>query len=187
MIRPADKYSRQKGRYMKNIKNTCIKSRCWVATIHIANMKKSGLSENEYMNPETLAKHFMNTWEKSGDGRTGAIAVCTTTDNCYHAHMACYGNTTTLTHVSKILFDSHVEPQKGTKKQLYDYFNKSGKYNGQKNEKVLYTIGLDNIQSAQGKRSDLDTIEELLDKGLTPIQIFDNSINLLRYEKLILN
>ena len=185
MIRPAGKYSRQKGRYMNNMKNTCIKSRCWVATIHIANMKKSGLSENEYMNPETLAKHFINKWETSGEGRTGAIAVCTTTDNCYHAHMACYGNTTTLTQVSKVLFDSHVEPQQGTKKQLTDYFNKSGKYSGQKNEIVLYKTGLDNIQGAQGKRSDLDTIKDLMDQGFTPKQIFEHSINFLRYEKLI--
>lgn len=165
---------------------TKVKSRRWVATIHVANMKKSGLSEEEYKNPETLAKHFIDTWEKSGKGRTGAIAVCTTTDNCYHAHMACYGNTTTLTQVSKVLFDSHVEPQKGTKKQLTDYFNKSGKYSGQKNEIVLYKTGLDNIQGEQGKRSDLDTIKDLMDQGFTPKQIFEHSINFLRYEKLIL-
>ena len=164
---------------------TKVKSRRWVATIHVANMKKSGLSEEEYKNPETLAKHFIDTWEKSGKGRTGAIAVCTTTDNCYHAHMACYGNTTTLTQVSKVLFDSHVEPQKGTKKQLTDYFNKSGKYSGQKNEIVLYKTGLDNIQGEQGKRSDLDTIKDLMDQGFTPKQIFEHSINFLRYEKLI--
>ena len=36
-----------------------IKSRAFIATIQIENMKKSGLSEEEYMNPEILAQSFI--------------------------------------------------------------------------------------------------------------------------------
>ena len=137
------------------------KSRCWIVTIQEENMKKAGLSEEEYKNPQELAFTFINKWVTSGKGREAGIAVCLSESGCYHAHMACYGNTTTLHNVAKILYDSHTEPQVGRKEQLKAYILKEGKYE-EKNEKILYSEGLDCIQDNQGKRTDLDEIEEML-------------------------
>ena len=160
------------------------KHRSWIATIQIANMERSGLTKEEYENPEILANHFISLWENSGKNRSAGIAICVSDKGLYHAHMACYGNTTTLKKVSEILFNSHVEPQLGGKAELKGYLEKSGKYE-EKGEHVLLTKGLDLIQDAQGKRSDLDEIEELLEQGATPQEIFAVSFRYRKYEKMI--
>ena len=160
------------------------RNRCWVVTIHIENMKKAGLSEEEYKDPEILAFTFLSKWESSGKGRTAGISICESAEGCYHAHMACYGNSTTLKNVSKILWDSHTEPQLGGKEQLTAYLLKEGKY-AEKGEKVLYTQGLEYIQDNQGHRRDLDEIEEMLELGATPQQIYNKCFRYRKYEKLI--
>ncbi|WP_419023676.1 hypothetical protein [Holdemanella sp.] len=159
------------------------RGRSWFVTIHEKNMKKSGMSKEQYMNPEFVADRFLTEWEKSGKGRIGAIAVCESAQGLYHLHMACYGNTTTLKKVSDVLFQSHVEPVKG-KSQLLQYLTKEGKY-AEKGEKVLYTKNLEVIEDNQGKRSDLDVIEEMLNDGATPEEIFETSFRYRKYEKMV--
>lgn len=61
---------------------------------------------------------------------------------------------------------------------------KEGKY-AEKGETVLYSRGLENIQDNQGKRNDLEEIETLLNDGLTPEQIFEESFRYRKYEKMI--
>ena len=160
------------------------RGRCWVGTIHVTNMEKAGLEKKQYECPEYLAEYFIRLWEESGAKREAAIAVCVSSTGCYHCHIACYGNTTTLKKVSKILFDSHIEPQLGGKQALTAYICKEGDY-AEKGEQVLYTKGLEVIQDRQGLRSDLEVIEELLEEGLTPEQIYAESFRYRRYEKMI--
>lgn len=160
------------------------RGRCWLVTVQIANMQKAGLSKDEYENPEFLADYLIETWAKSGSGRTAGVAVCVSANGLYHAHVACYGNTTTLKKVAEVFFDSHVEPQLGGKSELKAYLEKSGEY-AEKGEHVLFTKGLDTIQDKQGKRSDLDEIQALLDSGATPDEIFAESFRYRKYEKLI--
>lgn len=159
------------------------RGRCWVGTIHIANMEKAGLKREEYEEPEYLADYFIDIWENSGKGRKAGIAVCVSLDGCYHCHIACYGNTTTLKKVSDVLFQTHIEPQLGGKDALKKYLLKEKEYE-EKGEQVLYTKGLENIQDSKGKRSDIEEIEELLEEGFTPAQIMEN-FPYRRYEKMI--
>ena len=154
-----------------------------MGTIHVANMEKAGLTKEEYENPEYLADYFINLWEDSGTDRKAGIAVCVSNKGCYHAHIACYGNTTTLKKVSDILCQAHVEPQFGGKEQLKDYLAKEGKY-AEKGEHVLYSKGLEVISDRQGNRNDLDKIEALLNEGNTPEQIFEESFRYRRFEKM---
>lgn len=167
------------GIFSKNFK-----ARAWIGTLHIANMEKAGLKEEEYKNEEFLAKFLINAWEKSGKNRVCAIAVCISASGCYHAHGSFYGNLTTLGNVSKIMFDSHIEPQMGGKKELKSYLLKQPPYD-EKGEKVLYTEGLENIQDNKGKRSDLDDIAELLDRGMTPTEIMEEKFSYRKYDKMI--
>lgn len=160
------------------------RGRCWMVTIHIENMKKAGLSEEEIANPEVVANHFIKLWEKSGKERQAAISVCLSKEGCYHAHMACYGNTTTLRKVSEVLSYAHVEPQLGGKDELTDYILARGKYSG-KDEEVLYSSGIEVIQNNQGKRNDLQEMEELLNSGLKPDEIFEQSFRYRKYERMV--
>ena len=160
------------------------RGRCWVGTIHVNNMIKAGLEKEEYENPEYVADYFISLWENSGKGRKAGIAVCISKEGCYHCHMACYGNTTTLKKVSDILFQSHIEPQLGGKESLKKYLLKEGEF-AEKGEQVLYAQGLDSIEDNQGKRSDIEEIEDLINEGYTPEQIFDFSFRFRKYERMI--
>lgn len=164
--------------------STQTKARSWVVTVQVANMEKAGLTKEEYENPEYLAEVLTNAWNDSGKNRTSGIAVCISEKGLYHAHMALYGNTTTLSNVSKIMFNSHVEPQLGGKKELTDYLTKKGKY-AEKDEKVLYIQGLEFIKDSQGSRTDLEQIELYLNEGLTPNQIMEKNFSYRKYEKMI--
>lgn len=162
------------------------KGRAFIAVVHVANFVKMGLEEEQYRrSPEFLADYLSNLWNESGKGRSCAVAVCESEEGCYHAHMALYGNTTTLKKVSDILFQSHVEPQLGGKKELAAYMMKQGKY-AEKGEKILFLKNMEAIQDVQGKRNDLDVIEEMLIKGMTPQEILDTNFRFYRYEKMIL-
>ena len=150
--------------------STNVRGRCWIATVHIANMQNAGWKEEDYKNPEKLAEMLQDAWVGDKDDREAAVAVCLSAEGCYHAHMALYGNTTTLRKVSKTMFDSHVEPQCGGKKELTNYMLKLGEHE-EKGEEVLYTLDMDCIQDVRGTRSDLKAIEELLKQGRTPSEI----------------
>ena len=78
------------------------KGRCWMVTVQVTNMEKLGLTKEQYENPEYLADYLCELWETSGTGRKAGVAVCVSLNGLYHAHMACYGNTTTLKKVSDI-------------------------------------------------------------------------------------
>jgi hypothetical protein len=162
------------------------KSRSWMVTIQEQNMIKAGLTEEQYRNPEVVAGFFQDLWESSGKDRKAGIVVCMSQQGLYHCHMACYGNTTTLKKVAEILFDSHVEPQLGGKEQLKAYLLKEGEF-AEKGESILYATGLDVIQDKQGKRSDIEAIEELLSKGMTPQEILSTNFSFYKYEKMILH
>lgn len=160
------------------------RGRCWVGTIHINNMEKAGLSKEEYENPEKLADYFISLWENSGKDRKAGIAVCISKEGCYHCHIACYGNVTTLKKVSDVLYQSHIEPQMGGKESLKKYLLKEGEFSD-KGEQVLCVKGLDIIQDNQGKRNDLEEIEDLIDKGYTPEQIYEINFRYRKYERMI--
>ena len=76
--------------------STNVRGRCWIATVHIANMQNAGWKEEDYKNPEKLAEMLQDAWVGDKDDREAAVAVCLSADGCYHAHVALYGNTTTL-------------------------------------------------------------------------------------------
>lgn len=160
------------------------RGRAWVGTIHIANMEKAGLTKEQIDNPEYVANFFKELWEKSGKGRVAAVVVCISKDGLYHIHIVCYGNTTTLKKVADTLFGAHVEPQLGGKKQLKEYLLKEGA-NAEKGEHVLYSTGIEVIDDNQGKRSDLEEIETLLDDGYTPEEIFEEAFRYRKYERMI--
>lgn len=162
------------------------KARAWTAVVQIKNMESMGLSAEEYGNPEYLAQVLSALWNESGKGRSCAVAVCESANCCYHAHMALYGNSTTLKKVADILYQSHVEPQLGGKKELTSYILKQGKYE-EKGEKVLYVKDIEVIQDVRGKRSDLEVIEEMLIKGFTPQQILETNFMFYKYETRILH
>lgn len=164
--------------------STSTRSRIFVCTVHMKNMIKSGLTEEQYKEPRIVANHFIQAWESSGPNRKAAAVVCMSANNLYHMHMALITNTTTLGYVAKTMWDSYTEPMKGSRRQLKSYLLKEGEFK-EKGEIILYAAGIENIESKQGKRSDLEEIEDLLNQGYTPEQIFAEAFKYRQYEKMI--
>ncbi len=162
--------------------STDTKARGWMITCHEQNFINAGLTEEDYKKPEFLADFLKDMWEKSGTGRTAAVSVCISEKGLYHVHVAAYGNTTTLHKVSKVFHNSHVEPQMGGKDSLRKYMEKESPYD-EKGEIVLCTLGMENVKDKQGKRSDLESIEEMLEQGMNPREIMEESFSYRRYEK----
>lgn len=159
--------------------------RAFFATMHIGSMKKTGLTEEQYMDPPTIAKFIKETWENSKEGREAGVVICMSADKVYHAHMGLYDeNPTTLQKASKTMYDCHIERQKAIKKKFTDYLRKNPPYD-EKGETVLYELGLECIKDAQGKRSDLDEIDDMLAQGMTPSEIIKLGMRYRRYEKNI--
>ena len=42
--------------------STSVRGRCWIATVHIANMQNAGWKEEDYKNPEKLAEMLQDAW-----------------------------------------------------------------------------------------------------------------------------
>ena len=165
--------------------STNLTCRAWFVTIHEKNMIKAGLTEEQYKDPRIVAETFVKKWMDSGKSRIAGIVVCLSKEGLYHAHMACYGSkTTTLKNVSKILYDSHVEPQLAKKAQLLKYLKKEGEFE-EKGEQVIYALNLEAVDDNQGERNDVNEIVELLNNNKTPEEIFETNFNYRRYEKMI--
>lgn len=161
------------------------KCHSWFVTFQEANMVKAGWPPENYKSPEWLANSLNNLWENSGKERTCAVAVCTSATGLYHAHIAAYSKgATTFNSVKKIFFDAHIEPQYGGKKELSDYIAKEGKY-AEKGETVHFILNIENVSYSQGKRSDLDEIQVMIDAGMTPNEIMRENIQNRKFEKII--
>ena len=161
-----------------------IRGRSWIITVQIENMIKAGLTKKEYENPEHLANFLVSLWENSGEKRKAAFSVCVSASGLYHAHGALYGNVTTLKKVADIYFKSHVEPVMGGKKELKGYLKKEPPYD-EKGEIVLVSVGIEKIEDFQGRRTDIEEIEEMLSQGKNPDEILSTAFSYRRYEKYI--
>lgn len=160
------------------------KSRYWFLTVQIENMKKAGLSDAQIYDYDYVSRYFLKRWELSSPTRTGCITVCRSANGLYHLHGALFGESTTLTAVSRLFFDSHVEPCLGGKSNLMKYILKEDKY-AESGEVVLHQIGRENIKVNRGTRTDLADIEDLINQGLTPREVMETKFSYRRFEREI--
>lgn len=136
--------------------------------------------------PQEICEKLRDEWIGSSTTRTGAWTYCISANGLPHVHMV-------LEDVVAMRFTAvkkayacgvHFEPTKGNKKQAEDYILKRTPYE-EKGEKVLCLVRAGEIKGAQGKRSDLDKISELLDDGKTPDQILSEDIHYRKFDKII--
>lgn len=138
------------------------------------------------LTPEDIVDTAIEMWCRNKPYRTCAVNYEIGDTGNEHLHMV-------LEDPSKVRFSAiqklypgiHIEPTRGNKQQAEDYINKIGRF-AEKNHTVIVPARYrGEIKAKQGYRSDLSIIEELIDKGKTPNEIMDISINYRQYEKLI--
>lgn len=136
---------------------------------------------------KVVCEYLSNLWCGDGStGRTGAWLYCISENGLHHIHMVLEDiKAMRFSAVKKVYQKAHIEATKGNKSQVLDYINKKGKFE-EKGEKVISKIEVGEIRGCQrGKRNDLENIKQMIDDGLTPNQIIDTDINMLRLEDYI--
>lgn len=166
--------------------------RAWMVTIWPQNIRNMGYGDmlNEEDKPKDgIGKEILEAiredWLCSGKARTSGGVSCISPNDGYHIHLGVYCSCkVAFSTVTKVLGKAHVEKQRSTKEELTAYLRKEGKFQ-EKGEIVLYESGMDSIEDGQGRRTDLQDIEAMIQQGMTPQQIMDTSMSYRKYEKMI--
>lgn len=87
--------------------------------------------------------------------------------------------------VQKLFPTIHIEPTFGSKEQAENYILKKGQFEEKNHTVIVPAVFHGSIKAAQGSRSDLEIIEDLIEQGRTPNEILDISITYRKYETLI--
>lgn len=134
--------------------------------------------------PEEIIDKVIDIWTKDNPQRTCAVAYCISAKGLKHLHCVLEDKKSIrFSGIKKLFHGMNIVPTKGTKQQADDYINKRGKYE-EKGEKVVLIKYCGEIKGNQGKRNDISSIEELIEQGLTPNEIFDISLSYRKYEKI---
>lgn len=134
--------------------------------------------------PEEIVDKIIEIWTKDNPQRTCAVAYCISAKGLKHLHCVLEDKKSIrFSGIKKLFHGMNIVPTKGNKQQADDYINKRNKY-AEKGEKVLLIKYHGEIQGRQGKRNDIETIEEFIQQGLTPNEIFDISLAYRKFEKI---
>lgn len=169
-----------------------IKGRAWFVTIMPQSIKNMGFGDllddddfpKDFIGRE-LVEQIREEWACSGKGRSSGATACVSADGKFHIHMGVYASSQIgFTALTNVLGKAHVMPQRGTKEELIAYIKKDGKH-AEKGETVLYASDMEEIQDGQGKRNDLSNMNDMIQSGMTPNEIFRMDIKYRKWDKLI--
>lgn len=134
--------------------------------------------------PEEIVDKVIEIWTKDNPQRTCAVAYCISAKGLKHLHCVLEDKKSIrFSGIKKLFHGMNIEPTKGNKQEAEDYINKRNGYE-EKGEQVVLIKYHGEIQGKQGKRNDIASIEELIEQGLTPNEIFDISLSYRKYEKI---
>lgn len=159
-------------------------SRSWFAVF--PNPEQHGYNGS----PEDIVEKLKSEWVSSNQLRKGWWGYCISADGLPHVHMVLEDSgSCRFSKVKKAYPTAHLEPTKGTKKQVLQYIHKEPPYD-EKGERVLVFTSHGNIEGnkryALSNTNDiLATIEVLIEEGMTPNQIMAEDIRFRREETLI--
>lgn len=136
--------------------------------------------------PEEICERLKNEWITDKPTRSGAWIYCISADGLKHIHMVLEDTKAMRFSVIKKSYavGMHFEPTRGSKEQAENYINKKGRFE-EKGEQIVYSTRHGEIKGSQGSRRDLSLIDDLLDSGKTPDEIFAMNLQFRRYENMI--
>lgn len=128
------------------------------------------------LTPQQICDSILNKWIAEGEEHTGAVLLCESSEGLEHLHCVFESkkNFRPLSVLKRLYPKIHIEPTKGSKKDVEDYINKVGKFE-EKGEKIIAKSQVGEIKGCQGKRNDLISLAEIRDliySGQTPKQIY---------------
>lgn len=159
-------------------------SRSWFVVF--ANPEQHGYSGS----PEEIIEQLKNEWISENNCRKGYWAYCISDKGMPHVHMVLEGSgSMRFSAVKKVYSTSHLEPTKGNKKQVLAYMKKDPPFD-EKGEQVIAFTSYGNIEgnkrfALSNTNDTLQTIEQLIEEGMTPSAIMAEDIRLRKEEYLI--
>lgn len=130
---------------------------------------------------ESVAYDFI----KQSITKSCALTLCVSENGMEHIH-AVFEDTVPFrfSYLKKIFPTMHVQATRGNKKQAEDYINKVGRF-AESGEVIKAKFQHGDIKGRQGQRFDLSVVQDMINQGLKPSEIFDLDIKYRRYEKLV--
>lgn len=140
--------------------------------------------------PEEICEQLKNEWIGDNALRKGWWGYCISEKDMPHIHMVLEGSgAMRFSAVKKAYPTAHLEPTKGNKKQVLAYIKKESPFD-EKGEQVICFTSYGNIEgnkrfSLNNTNDTLQTIEQLIEEGMTPNAIMAEDIRLRKEETLI--
>ncbi|HEL9645216.1 TPA: replication protein RepA [Streptococcus suis] len=149
---------------------------------------RDNLDPNKTYSEQDMVEHLINLWIDGKEETRSAAGNYEIGDNGnHHAHLILEAkNQTRFSAIQKLYPTIHVELTRGSREQVIAYLNKSGKHEEKSHTTVVPMINHGIIEAnQQGKRTDLETIQELLEAGLTPEEVMRQNLSYRRFSKMI--
>lgn len=137
------------------------------------------------LEPQEICDLALEMWVKSKPKRSGWVGYCISSGGLHHLHMVLESqNTIEFSSVKKVFPRAHLSMTRGTKKEVEDYINKRGKFE-EKGEEVICFASYGDLKGFQGKRTDLQEIQSLIELGKKPSEIVGFDVKRQRYFQFI--
>ncbi len=149
---------------------------------------RANLDPNKSYSEEDIVNHLIYLWIDGNEEKRSAAANYEIGENgVHHSHLILEAkNQTRFSAIQKLYPTIHVELTRGSREQVIAYLNKSGKHEEKSHTTVVSMINHGIIEAnQQGKRTDLETIQELLETGLSPEQIMRQNLSYRKFSKMI--
>ena len=159
-------------------------SRSWFAVLN--SPQEHGYSGT----PDEIIEKLKDDWIKDKPLRKGYWAYCISSSGLPHVHMILENSgAMRFSAVKKAYPTAHLEPTKGSKKQVLAYIKKEPPFD-EKGEKIIESVSYGNIEGFKkypltNNNDTLVTIENLIEEGLTPAQIMAEDIRFREKEGII--
>lgn len=149
---------------------------------------RNNLNPNKTYSAQDMVEHLIYLWvEGKEDTRSAAANYEIGENGVHHSHLILEAkNQARFSAIQKLYPTIHVSLTRGNREEVIAYLNKTGKHEEKSHTTVVPMMNHGIIEAnQQGKRSDLETIQELLESGLTPEQVMRQNLSYRRYSKMI--
>lgn len=159
-----------------------ISSRSWFCVLN--NPQKLDCFKD--LDPEQMVDTAIEMWCREKPRRSCAVNYEIGDSGTPHMHMVLEDPSKARFSALQKLFPSiHINVTKGNKEQAEAYMNKTGKFEEKNHTVIIPAKFKGEIKAMQGARNDLKAIEKMIEEGLTPNEIMDQSIYFRKHESLI--
>lgn len=139
------------------------------------------------MTPEEIVDTAIEMWVKNKPQRTCAVNYEIGDNGNEHLHLVlCDPAKARFSAVCKTYPGIHAEITRGNKEQAEDYILKKGRFEEKSHTVIIPARFYGKISANKnGSSGELMVIQELLEQGKTPREIFEISINFRKHEKIV--